>query len=423
MSGTLRTIHSQDEFDDLLTTSPKPVLVDVSATWCGPCQRLTPILEEFAASQDAVEVVTVDAGDPRALSWRLGAGTIPRMYLFDRTVLQMQVVGVRDRGWLDDVVAGYPALSIAEPAGVRLTPRTPTRTVRLPKPTAGHAGLMLVHGHDNGAEHISAPSSVDVTRDSITVLNVDTDAIECGYLRQLDPATIDQVRVSGVLTGKHIDELARLTSLQSVHGTPIDRQRPAEHAPSMGEPVDFRAQIAQQEGQLSLQDLRPLASLPLLRRVDITGGPEVKELLPNVLGDSWFAPGVAAARLERGLPDYAQPEQEHEPVGMSALLTRRPDGLLDLKIYLKITDGWYAYPPGSDEGIPVGITVTSAHTVIEPLAAESSAAAHLEGQPALRAVLGGDQEEVRVDVTVQVCDGAACLAPTTTRLVVPLTRR
>ncbi len=422
MSSVLRQIKTVDEFDELLATATKPVLVDVSATWCAPCQRLTPILEDFAASTDVVDVVTIDADDPRALSWRLGGGSIPRMFLFDRGVLQMQVVGVRDQAWLNDVVAGYPALGITEPDGLTLPPRTLERHITLPEPTVGHVGLLVVNGHDNGFRHdITAPAYVDVTAGTITVLMVSPDAIMAGYLELLDPTWIDQVRITGPVTAAVVERLTTLFCLQSVQGSAMSEEHTAQIAKVMEEGGDVRALYEEfaSQSMLTAQDLAPLASLPLLRRVQITSAPPAEELLPHVIGSWWLAPGVAAARRAKGLPEYEGDEEPSDAqVEVGCLLKHRDDGTLELTLNLTVGEGWYAFPPGSDEGVPVSLAINSEHEVVEDLAAESPGA-HLSGKSTLTAVLRGP-DEVRLDVTVQVCEGTVCMAPVTTQLVVPL---
>ncbi len=55
------TIQSEEEFQSKVMGSSKPVLVDFSATWCGPCKMLTPRLDAaVTATADAVDLAIVD---------------------------------------------------------------------------------------------------------------------------------------------------------------------------------------------------------------------------------------------------------------------------------------------------------------------------------------------------------------------------
>ena len=60
-----------------------PVLVDFFATWCGPCQKLGPILKEVKDTLgDAVSIIKIDVDKNQELAAKYQVRGVPTMLLF-----------------------------------------------------------------------------------------------------------------------------------------------------------------------------------------------------------------------------------------------------------------------------------------------------------------------------------------------------
>ena len=70
-------------FADLLAQSEEPVLVDFYATWCGPCQLMSGILEQVKGQlKDQVKIVKIDTDRYETLASQHHIHALPTMVLF-----------------------------------------------------------------------------------------------------------------------------------------------------------------------------------------------------------------------------------------------------------------------------------------------------------------------------------------------------
>ncbi|MGE0009922.1 MAG: thioredoxin [Candidatus Babeliales bacterium] len=69
---------TKDNFDQEVTKSSKPVIVDVYATWCGPCQMMEPVIAELEKELSAThKFVKINVDESRDLAVQFGVTSIP----------------------------------------------------------------------------------------------------------------------------------------------------------------------------------------------------------------------------------------------------------------------------------------------------------------------------------------------------------
>src|SRR5687768_7544736 len=89
--------HVTDEnFEELVLNSERPVVVDFWAAWCGPCKMVAPEMEKLAAKYEgAVDVVKVDVDANPGLSQAFNIMSIPTIAFFRPGHQPQGVVGFR----------------------------------------------------------------------------------------------------------------------------------------------------------------------------------------------------------------------------------------------------------------------------------------------------------------------------------------
>lgn len=85
-------------FEEEVLKSDIPVLVDFWATWCGPCQMLSPIIAELAEEfAGKIKVGKVNTDEEGQLAQKFGIMSIPTVMFFKDGEVVETVVGFRPK--------------------------------------------------------------------------------------------------------------------------------------------------------------------------------------------------------------------------------------------------------------------------------------------------------------------------------------
>jgi thioredoxin 1 len=92
---------STDNFDETVSGSDTPVVVDFWAEWCGPCKLIGPILEEIAEEQAGnliIAKLNIDENPDMAAKYNVMS--IPTLLVFSGGEVSKRLVGAKGKGAL-----------------------------------------------------------------------------------------------------------------------------------------------------------------------------------------------------------------------------------------------------------------------------------------------------------------------------------
>ena len=92
--GSNATEFTEQNFNRDVLESDKPVLVDFWAEWCGPCQMLTPTIEELSLEyQSKVSIGKLNVDNHPSIATKYGVRSIPCLLFFKNGEVQKQIMG------------------------------------------------------------------------------------------------------------------------------------------------------------------------------------------------------------------------------------------------------------------------------------------------------------------------------------------
>ena len=95
---------TEENFDNEVLKSEKPVLIDFNANWCGPCRMLSPILEEVASENDSLKIVSINIDNEDELASKYKVVSIPCLVLIKNGKEEKRNVGLISKEELEQFI-------------------------------------------------------------------------------------------------------------------------------------------------------------------------------------------------------------------------------------------------------------------------------------------------------------------------------
>lgn len=103
----IQKVNSKQKFDEIIQNSKVPVFVKFTASWCGPCKMMIPVIEKLASELTNVKFLEIDVDDSDGLSETYFVSSVPTMMIFKDGQKMNETVGALPYDELKSFIKQY----------------------------------------------------------------------------------------------------------------------------------------------------------------------------------------------------------------------------------------------------------------------------------------------------------------------------